>query len=265
MLPVCEAGTVTALLPDLDFAVPNLAALTRRHPAAVLAHLRRRLTEAGDAGRNATWTRFGPALKHLVRHDPAQLVDLLERSGPLTGLPAGADRWLAAAIAADPDRAVAILADPVRHIGFQPGRSAERALRRASDESLTSLARTCLADVRRLTAVLRGLPPGRRATVLSGALGERTLQQAGLPMALLDVLPCRSRHEKARRLLATHPVADDPDLRRQATARLPWPEAQPLMRAETARPTAAERALGYPLLIGAAAATRTSSPACWRH
>ncbi|MDX3186815.1 hypothetical protein PV458_00220 [Streptomyces sp. MN03-5084-2B] len=256
VLPVCEAGTVTALLPELDFAVPNLAALARRHPAVVLAHLRRRLAAAGDAGRNATWARFGPALKQLVRHDPAQLVDLLARSGPLTGLPAGANRWLATAIAADPDRVVEILADPARRIRFPPGRSTERSLRRASDASLSSLARTCLADMTQLAALLRGLAPGRRATVLNGALGERNLQQAGLPMGILDVLPWRSRHAEARRLLATRPVADDPELRRQATARLPWPEAEPSLRAATARPTAAERALGYPLLIGAAAATR---------
>ncbi|MDS0136032.1 MULTISPECIES: hypothetical protein [unclassified Amycolatopsis] len=256
VLPACEAGTVTTLLPELDFAVPNLAALARRHPAVVLAHLRRRLAVAGAAGRNATWARFGPALKQLVRHDPAQLVDLLAHSGPPTGLPAGASRWLATAIAADPDRVVAILADPTRRIGFQPGRSTERALRRASDEALTSLARTWLTDATRLAALVRALPPGRRATVLSGALGDRNLQQAGLPMTVLDVLPWRSRHEHARRLLATRPVVDDPDLRRQATARLPWPEAEPLLRAATARPSAAERALGYPLLIGAAAATR---------
>ncbi|WP_103340737.1 hypothetical protein [Amycolatopsis sp. CA-126428] len=256
VLPACEAETVTALLPELDFAVPNLAALTRRHPAVVLAHLRRRLAEAGDAGRNVTWARFGPALKQLVRRDPAQLVDLLAHSGPLTGLPAGADRWLGAATAADPERVVAILADPARLIRFQPGRSTQRALRQAPDESLTSLARTCLTDANRLTALLRGLPPGRRPAVLSGALGERDLQQARLPMTLLDVLPWWSRHEQARRQLATRPVADHPGLRRQATARLPWPEAEPLLRAAIARPTAAEQAHGYPLLIGAAAATR---------
>ncbi|OXM64199.1 hypothetical protein [Amycolatopsis vastitatis] len=255
VLPACEPGTVTALLPELDFAVPNWAALARRHPTVVLAHLRRRLTEAGDAGRDAVWARFGPALGHLVRHDTGQFVDLLARSGPLTGLPPGANRWLATAIAADPDRVVALLADPARRIRFQAGRSTERALRRASDESLTSLARALLADVTRLTAVLRGLPPARRAAVLDGALGERDLLQAGLPLALLDVLPWRARHEQARRLLATRPVADHPDLRREATARLPWPEAEPLLRAATARPTAGERALGYPLLVGAAAAT----------
>ncbi len=255
LLPACEAGTVTAFLPELDFAVPNLAALARRHPAVVLAHLRRRLTEAGDAGRNAVWARFGPALGHLARHDPGQLVDLLALSGPLTGLPAGADRWLATIITADPDRVVALLADPARRIRFRLGRTMERALRRASDEALTSLARTSL-DVTRLPTLLRGLPPARRATVLSGALGDRNLQQAGLPIALLDVLPWQPRHEQARRLLATRPVADHPDLRREATARLPWPEAEPLLRAVTARPAAAERALGYPLLIGAAAATR---------
>ncbi|MER6799452.1 hypothetical protein ABT262_46845, partial [Amycolatopsis mediterranei] len=256
VLAACEADTVTALVPELDFAVPNLAALARRHPAVVLAYLRRRLTDAAGTGRTAVWARFGPALEHLVEHDPGQVVDLLARSGPPTGLPAGADNWLATAVAADPDRVVAILADSARRIRFRPGRSIERALRRASDESLTSLARTLLADVPRLTALVRGLPPARRATVLSGALGERNLRQAGLPAALLDVLPWRSRHEHARRLLATRPVAEDPALRREATARLPWAEAEPHLRAETTRPNAVERATGYSLLIGAAAATR---------
>ncbi|MEV6828253.1 hypothetical protein [Amycolatopsis sp. NPDC051102] len=256
VLAACEAATVTALLPELDFAVPNLAALARRHPAVVLADLRRRLTGAAGTGRRAVWTRFGPALGHLVEHDAGQVVDLLVRSGPPTGLPAGADRWLATAIAADPDRVVAVIADSARRIRFRPGRSTERALRRASDESLTSLARTLMADVPRLTALVRGLPPARRATVLSGALGERTLRQAGLPAALLDVLPWRARHEEARRLLATRPVADQPALRLEVTARLPWAEAEPHLRAATARPAAGERATGYALLLGAAAATR---------
>ncbi len=256
VLPACDSATVAALLPELDFAVPNLAALARRHPAVVLAHLRRRLSEAGEAGRDAVWLRFGPALGHLVRHDAGQLVGLLEHTGPLTGLPRGADSWLATATAAAPDRVVALLADPARRIRFRPGRSLERALRQASDASLIALARTLLADETSLTAVLRGLPPARRALVLAGALGERDLRQAGLSLALLDVLPWRPRHEQARRLLATRPVTDDPGLRRAATARLPWPEAEPVLRTETARPTAVERVLGYPLLIGAAAATR---------
>lgn len=256
VLPACEAGTVAALLPDLDFAVPNLAALARRHPAVVLAHLRRRLAETGDGGRKAVWAQFGPALRHLLEHDSGPVVDLLARSGPLAGLPAGSDRWLATAIAADPDRVVAILADPLRRITFRPGRSTERALRRASNESLTSLVHTSFGYAPRLTALLRALPPARRATVLGGALGDRDLHQAGLPIALLDVLPWRARHEHARRLLASRPVADHPDLRLAATARLPWPEAEPVLRTATARPTALERARGYPLLIGAAAATR---------
>lgn len=256
VLPACDTDTVAALLPELDFAVPNLTALARRHPAVVLAHLRRRLAEAGDAGRNTVWATFGPALGRLVRHDTGQLIDLLVRSGPLTGLPPGANRWLAPLTAADPDRVAALLADPARRIRFQPGRSLERALRRASDASLAELARSLTADEARLTALLRGLPPARRATVLAGALGERDLRQAGLSPALLDVLPWRARHEQARRLLATRPVADVPGLRREVTARLPWPEAEPVLRAATARPAAEERARGYPLLIGAAAATR---------
>ncbi len=256
VLPACEAGTVTALLPELDFAVANLAALARRHPGVVLAYLGRLLADAGGGRAATVWARFGPALGHLVEHDPGQVVDLLAHSGPPTGLPAGADGWLARAVAADPDRVVVILADSGRRVRFRSGRSIERALRRASDESLTSLARTLLVDVPRLTALVRGLPPARRATVLSGALGDRTLRQAGQPTALLDVLPWRSRHEEARRLLATRPVADDPALRLEATARLPWAEAEHPLRAETNRPAATQRATGYTLLIGAAAATR---------
>ncbi|MCR6482919.1 hypothetical protein M8542_08815 [Amycolatopsis sp. OK19-0408] len=256
ILPACGSATVAALLPELDFAVPNLAALARRHPAVVFAHLRRRLEEAGEAGRGAVWARFGPALGHLVRHDAGRFVDLLTESGPVTGLPRGAESWLATATAAAPDRIVALLAEPARHVRFRSGRSLERALRGASDASLIALARTLLPAETSLTALLRGLPPARRALVLTGALGERDLHQAGLSLTLLDVLPWRARHELARRLLATHPVADDPGRRRAATARLPWAEAEPALRTATARPTAAERALAYPLLIGAAAATR---------
>src|SRR5436305_1261708 len=147
VLAACDADTVTALLPELDFAVPNLAALARRHPAVVLAYLRRRLTDAAGTGRTAVWARFAPALAHLVEHDAGGIVDLLARSGAPTGLPAGADSWLATAVAADPDRVVAILADSAPRIRFRPGPRIERALRRASDESLTSLARTFLVDV----------------------------------------------------------------------------------------------------------------------
>jgi hypothetical protein len=51
VLPACDADTVMALLPELDFAIPNLAALARRHPDVVLGHVRQRLTEAGEVGR----------------------------------------------------------------------------------------------------------------------------------------------------------------------------------------------------------------------
>jgi hypothetical protein len=51
VLPACDAGTVRELLPELDFAVPNVAALARCHPDVVLDHVRRRLTEAGEVGR----------------------------------------------------------------------------------------------------------------------------------------------------------------------------------------------------------------------
>ncbi|HEX5114194.1 MAG TPA: hypothetical protein VFW65_03245 [Pseudonocardiaceae bacterium] len=256
VLPACGRDTVTLLLPELDFAVSNLAALARRHPAVVLAHLRRRLAEAGEVGRTQVWHRFGGAMTQLLGHAPRETIDLLTDEGPSTGLPAGADRWLAMAGRADPERVATILADPDRRIRFQPTRGITVVLRAASDAALVALATSLLRDPDRLAALLRGLPPARRPAILDGALGDRDLVRAGLPPSLLDVLPWRSRHAHAQRLLATRHVATNPLLRHEITARLPWADAEPTLRRETTRSTAADRATAYPLLIGAAAATR---------
>lgn len=256
VLPACDADTITALLPELDFAVRNLAALARRHHNVVLDHLRRRLTAAGEAGRAGVWARYASTIGVLAERDPRQVIDLLEGLGPVAGLPPGSNRWLAMLVRADPARVAAICADPERRIRLVPSRGLCLALRQASDASLAALARTMIGDGARLTVLLRGLPPARRARVLDEALGARDIVQAGLPVSLLDVLPWQARHAHAHRLMRTRRVADQPPLRLEVTARLPWRDAEPVLRAETARSTAAERAHAYPLLIGAVAASR---------
>jgi hypothetical protein len=256
VLPACGADTVAALLPELDFAVSNLGALARRHPAVVLTHLLRRLAEAGEAGRTDVWHQFRGALAELIRHAPAEMIDLLTDHGPSIGLPARENRWLAIAGRADAERVATLLADPDRIIRFRPTRAIGVALRAASDTALVALARSILHDPDRTATLLRGLPPARRPAILDGALGDRDLVRAGLPPSLLDLLPWRSRQAHAQRLLATRHVATNPLLRNEITARLPWVDAEPALRAETTRSTAAERADAYRLLIGAAAATR---------
>ena len=256
VLPACDAEMITALLPELDFALANVAALGRAHPAVVLGHLRRRLTEAGETDRAGVWERYGPAVGDLARHDPGQVIELLEQRGPVTGLPSGAHRWLVMLAKAEPERIAAILADPDRRIQFHPSRGLGQALRQTSDASLAALARATIGDHARLTRLLHRLPPSRRAQVMDGALGERDILAAGLPVPVLDLLPWQARHAHARRLLTTRPVVSNPRLVLEVTARLPWAEAEPVLRAHTARPVAAEREHAYPLLIGAAAATR---------
>ncbi|MFC0438340.1 hypothetical protein [Kutzneria buriramensis] len=255
VLPACDTETVAALLPELDFAVPNMEALALRHPTVVLDHLRRRLTEAGETERADVWTRYGAAVRSLLRHDVGQVLELLEQRGPVTGLPPGAGRWLVMLAKAEPERAAAILGDPGRRIRFDPSRGLCQALRQASDTALAALVRAAIGDVR-LTTLLRRFPPSQRAELLDGALGGRDIVAAGLPVSVLDLLPWPARHAHARRLLTTRRVADDPQLLLEVTARLPWAEAEPVLRARTARPVAAEREHAYPLLIGAAAATR---------
>jgi hypothetical protein len=256
VLPACDADTVTALLPELDFAVTNVDVLARRHPTVVLGHLRRRLTEAGEAERAAMWARYSAAVGGLVQYDYEQVIELLERLGPVTGLPPGADRWLVMLAKAEPERVAAILADPDRRIRFHPSRSLCQALQQASDTSLAALVRAAIGDHIRLTTMLRRFPPSRRTAVLDGALGGRNMVTVGLPTSVLDLLPWPARHDHARRLLTTRPVADDPRTLLEVTARLPWAEAEPVLRARTARPVATEREQAYTLLIGAAAATR---------
>lgn len=263
LLTACGPAMVAALLPELDFAVPNVVALARQHPGVLLDHLRRRLVEAGEAGRAAVWARYACAAAEAILADPGRVLDLLEGLGPVTGLPVGLERRLPALARVDPERLIAILADSSRRIRFRSGRALCLALRRAGDGALVSLARSVISDGPRLEALLRGLQPSRRTAVLEGALGGRDLVQAGLPVSVLDALPWPARHAHARRLLGTRPVADNPHLRLEVVARLPWPEAEPALRAETARSTAAERARAYPLLISAAAATRDPETVGW--
>jgi hypothetical protein len=256
LLSACGPATVAELLPELDFALPNLKPLARLHPGVVLDHLRRRLAEATESGRAAVWTRFASAAGQIARTEPHGLLELLELQGPVVGLPAETASWLATLARVDPERVVAILADPVRNVRLRFGRTLLKDLRQARDEALTALVRVTISDEQRLAALLRGLPPSRRAAILEGALDGKDLAQAGLSPAILDLLPWAARHAHARRLLGTRAVADDPTRRLTVTARLPWPEAEPVLRAETADAVPDYRARGYSLLIQAAAATR---------
>jgi hypothetical protein len=256
VLPACGAAMIARLLPELDFAVPSLAALARRHPGVVLDHLERLLADSGDTRRAAIWTQYGPAVAEATRTDPGRVLDLIERLGAISGSPMRLDNRLAALARVDPDRVVAILADSRRHLLFTMGRALTQALRQAGDASLIQLARGWISHEHRLRPLLHGLPPARRAVVLDGALSGRDLHQAGLPVSMLDILAPPARYAHARRLLENRLIAGDREQRLAITARLPWPEAEPILREETKAPTAPKRAAAYELLVLAVSATR---------
>jgi hypothetical protein len=256
VLPACGAALIAELLPELDFAVPTLVGLARWHPRIVLDHVERRLAETGDTGRGRTWARYGSAVAECARVEPGRVLDLFESLGPVSGLPAGLDRRLAALARADPERLAAILGDRRRQIRFTMGRALSIALRQAGDASLIRLAGGMISEEHRVRPLLRGLPPARRAAILDGALSGRDMLQTGLSISVLDLLVPSARHAHARRLLGTRLVAGDPERRLAITARLPWAQAEPVLRAETKAPTAPKRAAAYELLVLAASATR---------
>lgn len=256
VLPACGASRIAELLPELDFAVPTLVGLARRHPGLVLDHLERKLTEAGEVGRARIWARYGAAAAEATRSDPGRVLDLLERLGAVSGMPAALDNRLAALARVDPDRLAAILSTRRRYLRFKMGRALSSALRQAGEDSLIQLARESFSPEGRLRALLRGLPPARRAVILDGALAGRDLEQAGLSPLVLDLLAPAARHAHARRLLNNKLVAEQPELRLAITARLPWHEAEPILREETKAAAPARRAVAYELLVLAASATR---------
>jgi len=151
-------------------------------------------------------------------------------------------------------RLLGVLLHP-RRAGVLPGgRTLWRALLSASDAELAVLGRS-LPEWRR-SRFLRAVPPGQRAAVYAGMVGDRTPTEAGLPMTVLDLLPAEARFAEARRLLGLRVVTDDPAERLEVTARLPWTEAREPLRAATRRATAQERAAAYLCLIAVGAASR---------
>jgi hypothetical protein len=83
--------------------------------------------------------------------------------------------------------------------------------------------------------------------ILDGALSGRNLHQAGLSTSMLDILAPTARHAHAKLLLGNKLIAEHPERRLAITARLPWPQAEPILREETKAPSAPKRSVAYEL------------------
>lgn len=252
LLSACPPDVVEALLPEIAYAVTSWAALARRHPDAVLAHLRRTLAGTPVSRRAEVWSGFRGAAEPLVTRHPGALLDLFESLIGDVVLPLGSGAVMGPLARLDRDRVLRLLRDPRRLDGGVAGRVVWRCLGDAPDADLVAAARD-LGDL--LPRYLRALPPRRRPAVVAGLAAGGALPTR-LAFAGVDLLPTDARHAEAARLLGRPEVADDPQLRLAAVARLPWGQARDRLWAATREPDATDRAAGYNRLLTAATLDR---------
>jgi hypothetical protein len=254
LLPVCQPETIAALLPELDYAVTGWRRIAHWYPHVFLDHLDAALAATPRSGWGRLLGTVGGGLTTAALAAPDRVLDVLERAVPHAPLPAALGRVLGALGRHNAPRLLGVLLHP-RRTGLLPGgRKLWQALLDTNAAELAVLGRS-LPESRR-SRFLRTAPPGQRAAVYAGMVGGRTPAEAGLPMTVLDLLPAESRFAEARRLLGLRTVTDDPAVRLEVTARLPWTEAREPLRVATRRASAQERAAAYMCLIAAGAASR---------
>jgi len=254
LLSACSGEVVVEWWAELDHAAINWKILGRHHPELVLDHFRQRLARTPRGSRAAQWVPWLRALPALAAAAPGRVLDLLEAGqGEYEPGAVGSAVWAMLA-RFDPSRTAALLLHPRNRAPLPSGRPLWRALRELEDAALIELAHRIGGH--RLPEMLTVLPAPRRSRIFAGFIGDRDLGAAGLSFAVLDLLPAEDRAAQAVRLLGRGRAADDPAVLLQLTARLPWAESAPALRAATTRPLAADRVTGYRLLIEAAAATR---------
>lgn len=254
LLPVCQPETIAALLPELDYAVTGWRRIAHWYPHVFLDYLDAALAATPRSGWGRLLGTVGGGLVTAALAAPDRVLDVLERAVPHAPLPVALGRVLGALGRHNAPRLLGVLLHP-RRTGVLPGgRTLWRALLDTNAAELAVLGRS-LPESRR-SRFLRTAPPGQRADVYAGMVGGRTPAEAGLPMTVLDLLPAESRFAEARRLLGLRTVTDDPAVRLEVTARLPWTEAREPLRVATGRTTPQERAAAYMCLIAVGAASR---------
>ncbi|MBC2876537.1 MULTISPECIES: hypothetical protein [Streptomyces] len=254
LLPGCSGPFVTTALPGLAHAVTSPVRLARRHPGPFLDQAERDLAERPPGvERTDWWQRHAGALAVVTATHPERVLTLLERHGPGT-LPDCLRRSAAALVAADAERFVRWLVAPERdHPRYEPHlpSGAFRALVRADPPSLPLLGRHWLRSAPHLTALVKAVPPGRRAAFLDEVTAADEPGRA--PLGDLALLPRERRWAEVRGSLA------EPDAEQMfwldlldTRAHGPFDEARPHLLAALDRPDAGDRAAVWPLLVACA-------------
>ena len=254
LLPACSADTVRALLPDLEHAF-NLDRLVRWHPGPLLDRVRERLAAALPERRGRIW---GDAAGAVLRCDPGQALDLLERYAPEESLP-GPLRAYGTLAAHDATRVVRLLTAPGRGAWLMRTTLPPALLRRVATlptEELAPLASRLRDRSQALAALLAAVAPGRRGQLYDRALaGVDTT--ALIPAAeIMDVLPTAVRIREATRVLGLATTRERESEVRTWSSYLAWPDASAALEAALRSGDADERTHGYTLLVTAARRSR---------
>ncbi|MGW4461835.1 hypothetical protein [Micromonospora sp. NPDC004704] len=254
LLPACGADTVRALLPDLEHAL-NLERLVRWHPDPLLDRVRERLAAATPELRGRVWATAAGAV---LRCDPAQVLDLLERYAPEESMPGPLTAYGMLA-AHDAGRVVRLLTTPGRAAWLRRTVLPPALLRRLATlptEELAPLAGRLRENSRALAALLDTVAPSRRAELYDLAVADADTA-ALIPAAeIMEVLPVAIRIREATRVLALAKTREWEAEVRTWSAYLAWPEASEALNVALRSGEADERAHGYVLLAEAARRSR---------
>ncbi|MGY0236705.1 hypothetical protein [Longispora urticae] len=240
LLPACTTATVAARLPGLVHAVTSWNALVKQHPSTVLDTVERELAALAGLGVSG-WRRLGPVVLATAAADPVRVLDLWERHAREARVARPSGHAFARLLDADPVRATRLAAKGY-HFGWNTSLLPSLVTRRLATWTDTEIVSIVRGNPTRLLAVLKALPPGRRATVFAACAAARGDHDDLWALPLLAWLPADMAEVEARRMLdwqasTWHPSrsrADDPEIPLRLTAHLPFQEAvDPLTHAAT--------------------------------
>ncbi|MBB5110530.1 hypothetical protein FHU28_000369 [Micromonospora echinospora] len=254
LLPGCGADTVRALLPDLEHAL-RLERLVRWHSGPLLDRVRERLAAAPPELRERIW---GDAAAAVLRCDPAQALDLLERYAPEESLPGPVDAYGRLA-AHDPGRVARLLTTPGRAAWLRRTVLPPALLRRLAvlpTDEVAPLARRLRDHSRALAALLDAVAPARRRELYDRAVAEVDTAMLVPAAEIMEVLPGAVRIREARRVLGLVKIQEREAEVRIWSAYLAWPDASAALEVALRSGDADERASGYALLVQAARRSR---------
>ncbi|MFD7840850.1 hypothetical protein [Streptomyces sp. NPDC059761] len=252
LLPACGPEFVSALLPELAHAVTHWVRLGRCHPGPVLDQAAAELAELPENLRAGWWHRRAPGIAAALPAAPDRVLGLLERYGPAR-LPRPLEDRVGDLIAVDAERFVCWLTAPERTDGYKEyllPPSHLRRLVRVDPPSLPALGRRWAGRPAYLAALLKALPPGRRAAFHDTATAHTPAPDGTIPDQILAVLPHERRQAAARRR-ADRARRDALPIERllEAVSHLPVAEARAELLAATGRSEADTRRAAWPRLV----------------